>query len=100
MDSTVTDTAKTIAIISLPNNAPSNPNIIGPSIGKKTEKYNFSFISSDVDNDTIKYFIDWGDGTRNISQLMPQNNSYSLTHSWTQPDIYQTNPEYAVVDTP
>ncbi len=66
---TVTDslgtiaTDETTAFIEIPNVPPEIPVVDGPSTGKPGISYEYSFTSSDVNNDTLFYFIDWGDNT-------------------------------------
>lgn len=66
---TVTDndgnvvTDDTRVVIELPNAPPEKPVIDGPTSGKTGESYDYSFVSSDINGDTIRYFVDWGDNT-------------------------------------
>ena len=45
------------------NVAPEEPTISGTVNGAAGEEYYYSFISNDLDNNPISYFIEWGDGT-------------------------------------
>ena len=48
----------------VPNkNAPDAPNITGPTSGKPSEVYNYTFVTNDPNNDNIFYYIDWGDNS-------------------------------------
>jgi hypothetical protein len=40
-------------------------------------------LSRDLDNDTIKYYVDWGDGTVNESGFLPNGTAFEIAHSWT-----------------
>ena len=43
-------------------NKPSKPILNGPSSGKINTPYTFTAISTDVENDSLFYYFDWGDG--------------------------------------
>ena len=45
------------------NVVPEKPTISGTVNGAAGEEYYYSFISNDLDNNPISYFIEWGDGT-------------------------------------
>jgi len=44
------------------NHPPNPPNINGPTAGKIGAEYKFTFVTNDLDEDNVSYFIDWGDG--------------------------------------
>ena len=72
------------------NNHPTAPEINGPTNGKIRVKYNFILSSSDSDEDSIFYFIDWGDGN-NTGWLGPYSSGYELTvnHAWKKNKTYE-----------
>ncbi|MCK5261911.1 MAG: PKD domain-containing protein [Thermoplasmatales archaeon] len=82
------DKDKTLAIIEVPNRSPSIPKILGPTNGSKDTKYSYTTGSTDLDNDDINYFIDWGDGTINESGFLPSGHYFSMLHSWNEPGEY------------
>ena len=43
------------------NQPPTSPIISGPKNGKTGVKYNWTFVSTDPEDDDITYYIDWGD---------------------------------------
>jgi hypothetical protein len=43
--------------------APTTPTLNGPSKGKPGIAYTYTILSTDVENDMVFYFIDWGDNT-------------------------------------
>ena len=53
-----------VTILSLENDPPNEPSILGPMTGKVGEEYEFSFKAIDPDGNNISFFIDWGDGTQ------------------------------------
>ena len=80
-----TNTDTTTCVIIQPNRPPSKPIITGPTNGTKNTTYNFSAVSTDEDNDTIRYSILWGDETSyvNTSNFLPNSKSFTCGHRWT-----------------
>lgn len=72
----------TFAIIIEPNHPPSKPNISGPIEGFTDIEYIFSFVSYDEDNDHIKYLVNLGDGTENISNFLLSGEIFKVKHKW------------------
>ena len=70
------------------NNAPGETNIEGPSSGKPNTEYDFILTATDSDGDDIKYFVDWGDGDTDSSDLVASNTPVTLSHSWSQKGTY------------
>ncbi|MDH7506472.1 MAG: FG-GAP-like repeat-containing protein [Candidatus Thermoplasmatota archaeon] len=79
----VTIRDSTWALIIGNNTSPNTPEIDGPSNGKPKINYNFTFVSTDFDNDDLYYFIDWGDET-NTGWIGPFISGEKITqsHSW------------------
>ena len=72
-----------------PNIPPDKPSISGSVTGKKNIDYNYIVTSVDQDNDSIKYVLDWGDGTDKIVTGFVHNaTSYNMMHSWANPGVY------------
>ena len=65
------------------NYAPQKPHITGPTSGKIGVEYNFTFNTTDVENEDYHLYVDWGDGT-NSSWLgpFPSGQQQTLTHTW------------------
>jgi PKD repeat protein/polygalacturonase len=83
-----TDSDTSIVVIRVQNKAPSNPNIDGPTTGNKNVNYSYNVLSTDANNDTIKYTFDWGDGTTESSKFLPNGTSWIRNHSWTKAGKY------------
>jgi chitodextrinase len=84
-----TDTSTTYAnILDLPNSPPEKPDVSGPSTGTKNQAYEFSAQTTDSDNDTIRYIIEWGDGTNTTTELLPNGTKTEQSHTWTAAGIY------------
>jgi hypothetical protein len=43
-----------------PSNPPEAPTITGPTSGKTGEPYEYTFVTTDPDNDHVYYYIEWG----------------------------------------
>jgi hypothetical protein len=70
------------------NPPPTDPEIDGPTRGKKQIPYNFTFVSTDVDNQKIKYHVDWDDGNTNITDYLESGENVTLTHTWEENGKY------------
>jgi len=78
----VNKTSILITILSTMNNPPSTPIIEGTSIGHMNTTYRFLFQSSDLDDDTLRYTIDWGDSQKEQTGLINESTEVSRTHQW------------------
>ncbi len=81
------------------NHPPTKPTIIGPTNGTTNTTYNFTVISTDLDNDSIRYIVTWGDDTSvpNSSMFLPSGTPFTYRHRWTTPGQYKIN--VSVTDT-
>lgn len=84
-----TNYTETSIQISKPNNPPSTPKLFGPTEGIAYEYYSFTINSSDPDDDSIKYTIDFNDGSINESQWLLNNANYTIQHRWMSPGKYK-----------
>ena len=84
-----TDSETTTIDIKTPNSPPSKPTLTGPSTGTKNNEYTFEIQSTDADNDTIMYVVNWGDKEEENTSFMPQGDSVSVKHSWKDPGKYR-----------
>ena len=80
------DLYETTAIIR--NRPPTTPIIDGTKTGNKTVEYTYTTVSTDPENDTIRYFFEWGDGTIITSDFLASGTAYSTTHTWTDSGVY------------
>lgn len=81
-------------------NAPSAPEITGPTEGKSGECYNYTIVSTDPDGDDIYYCINWGEKSYQIPMgpwvpsvleeigPFPSGEEITINHTWTQSDSY------------
>lgn len=72
------------------NNAPQTPSIpSGPSYGMINTTYHFSSQTTDIDDDSISFRFDWGNGdTSYWSYFVASGESIVLSNSWTTADTY------------
>jgi len=75
-------------VIGTANNLPSNPIVTGETTGNKNVEYQFSATSTDLDNDSISYTFNWGDGNTSTTELLPNGTSTMQSHTWTSPGIF------------
>ena len=85
------DTDLTTAVVALPNNPPSVPIVSGPSEGFIDIEYLFSVVSTDEDNDEIKYTVEWGDGNIDESKFLKSGDFFNISHKWFEPGDYIIN---------
>ncbi|MBU0496893.1 MAG: immune inhibitor A [Candidatus Thermoplasmatota archaeon] len=78
-----------IEVVESYNQAPEIPSIEGNARGKAGIEYSYVFTTSDLNDDSIWYFVDWGDGSTS-GWMGPFNSSESmvLTHTWVERDTY------------
>lgn len=81
-------------------NAPSAPEINGPTKGVPRECYNYTIVSTDPNGDDIYYYVSWGEGSRYDpmvgwfpSELVetgpfPSGEEITINHTWLFRDRY------------
>ena len=85
-----TDTDQTTAVIMIANNPPTAPTVTGgPGVsGHKNISYDFQVISTDTDNDTIKYIFSWGDGQTFTTNFFASGILTTTSHTWSAAGRY------------
>jgi hypothetical protein len=83
-----TDTYHTVAHIKVPNRAPLKPTFSGPLEGHRNVSYVFTIVTTDPDNDDMRYTIMWGDGSQNTSPLLKSGQSIETLHQWNSLGFY------------
>ena len=74
----------------LVNDPPEAPSIDGPTSGAVGIEYEYSFYTTDPDEDDVYYYIEWGDGQ--VEEWIGSYNSgeiATVNHTWTSPDDYE-----------
>lgn len=57
-------------------------NLTGPRIGTISTEYEFVISAQDPEEDSIRYYMDWGDGYEENTDLYPSGESVNLLHNW------------------
>ncbi len=70
------------------NPKPTPPEIDGPTRGKKQIPYNFTFVSTDPDNQKIRYHVDWDDDIIIITDYYESGEVVTLNHTWEEDGKY------------
>ena len=70
------------AIAIVENQPPNNPVIDGPAKAVPFVSYEYTFITTDDDEDQISYYIDWGDGESKWYGPYASGELLSLEHKW------------------
>jgi hypothetical protein len=69
-------------VVKIGNQPPESPTISGPKYGDLQTQLTYTFVASDEEDEDVKYFIDWGDGTTDVTSYVHSNTSVQLSHSW------------------
>ena len=64
------------------NEAPSVPDIDGPVMGKPNQEITITFVSTDPEADDIKYHVDWGEGTTDVTSFYPSGADGSASFTY------------------
>jgi len=83
-----TDSYATKATIIEGNNQPNTPTISGPTSGNKNTSYDFTVVSTDPDDDSLQYIIDWDDGEIMSTVYSPSGTPMIRSHAWVEPGHY------------
>ena len=74
--------------VKIGNQPPEPPTISGLKYGDSQQQITYTFVASDEENEDVKYFIDWDDGTTDVTNYVPSNTSVQLSHSWVMEKDY------------
>ena len=69
---------------------PEAPEITGPSAGAVGVEYDFTFVSTDPEDEMVSYYIDWGDG--DIEDWIgpyPSGEIKTFSHAWDEIGTYE-----------
>ena len=70
------------------NSPPDTPFIDGPTSGNIGTSYGYTFTSTDIDEDDISYYIDWGDGDTEWTGFSASGTPVIVSHTWAEKDTY------------
>lgn len=73
---------------SFSNEKPECPKITGETNGKTEKEYEYIFNAEDPDGDGVKYFINWGDNTTEITEFGLSGENTTVKHIWQNQGIY------------
>jgi hypothetical protein len=70
-------------LVAMGNIPPDKPTITGPTSGKKGEKIEYTFVTTDLNGHDIKYYIDWGDGNNSgWTDYYTSGEEVTISHTW------------------
>lgn len=90
-DDGATDSYTTIAVVALGNRSPTKPVVSGPITGHKNMSYEYTAVSTDLDEDYLKYIFDWGDGETSTTKAFPCGTPVIKNHKWSTAGRYTIN---------
>jgi len=70
------------------NNPPNTPFINGETNGAINTPYDYYIVTTDPDNDNVRYHIDWGDNNSTITELYQSEEEIIVSHTWTTESNY------------
>ena len=62
--------------------SPYTPQISGPTFGEEDEEHEYTLYTIDPEGDQVYYWIDWGDGTEELSYLCFSGEYCYVYHEW------------------
>jgi len=71
------------------NVPPNKPIINGPSSGKPGIEYEYSFNSTDLNDDPVMYIVDWDDDNTNWTEYSDSGEDIILKHTWSEKGTYK-----------
>lgn len=92
-----TDTYTTRGHCRLPNQPPLAPTLTGLKTGSTDDSYVLKMVTTDPNEDNIRYMVSWGDGTDNTTALLNNGQNTQMVHHWASWGYY-TIQAYAVDD--
>jgi PKD repeat protein len=82
------DSCTGTAVITQLNRPPETPSIEGETDGSVNITYTYTLFCYDADEDPIRFFINWDDGTLDTTEYVASNLSFYVSHAWKIPDAY------------
>ena len=67
---------------------PDAPSITGETNGNIGTQYEYTFNAVDPDGDNVKYHIDWGDDSTNVTVFSTSGMDVKVNHTWTKRGAY------------
>jgi hypothetical protein len=73
----------------LDNAPPDIPTIDGPGKGKPNEEYEYILSADDPQGDNVCFYVDWGDGTTEWTDLDSSGEETTVSHTWESKGTYE-----------
>jgi hypothetical protein len=70
------------------NTPPYPPTIYGNANGKTGSLYHFNISTTDINDDNVYYFVDWGDEINEQFGPFSPGKEVTISHSWSNQDTY------------
>jgi len=85
----LSDWSQPLTITIVLNDPPNIPTITGPATGKPLKPYLYKMQTSDINEDDVYYYIDWGDDS-NSGWIGPYSSGMeaTTTHTWSSQGTY------------
>ena len=64
------------------NTPPNTPTITGTTNGKNKVIYDYVIKTTDPEENKVKYYIDWADGTHNMTDFYQSGEEIRISHKW------------------
>jgi len=78
----------TLEVTMRSNGPPYIPDISGPRNGTAGTEYEYTFNSTDPDDDPVMYLIDWGDNNTDWTEYCDSGDEIKLKHTWDEQGDY------------
>jgi len=73
-----------------PGNVPPDaPVITGPQAGFRGAGLAYSVSANDANGDSVRYVVDWGDGSKNATGHSPSGSKVPVLHAWSSIGMYK-----------
>jgi hypothetical protein len=74
--------------VTIGNQPPNEPKIDGPTNGNYGTEYDYTFNATDPDEDSVMYFVDWGDNNTEWTEYSNSGEEITLKHTWIEEGTY------------
>jgi len=83
------DFSSALTVIIVVNIPPNAPDIIGPANGKAGEEREYTFVTTDPNEDDVSYYVEWGDESlEDWSESFKSSENFTVGHIWNEKGNY------------
>jgi len=83
------DFSSALTVTIVDNIPPNAPDIIGPANGKAGEECDYTFVTTDPNEDDVSYYIEWGDeSVEDWSESYESDENFIASHTWDAEGTY------------